>query len=86
MGRHKKETFYQLLQRKIREHGETVVEAMVQAANVNKPKDNSENCKRYRERHPDRAKNAAKNWFEKFKQEHGMSYATWYYRKKHSLL
>ena len=90
MGRRKKESFYQLLQRRIREHNEADAAKLAAKAKTDAepatPRKNGEYCKNYRKRHPEAAKNAAKKWFEQFKQEHGMSYATWYYRKKHGLL
>lgn len=86
MGRRKKETFYQLLKRRIREHGEAAFEAAQQAKKQPEPTSNAQNCKNYREHHPEKVKAAEKNWFENFKKEHGMCYTTYYYRKKHGLL
>ena len=90
MGRRKKESFYQLLQRRIRWHNEADAANLATkakpAAEPATTRKNGEYCKNYRKRHPDTVKKCAKKWFEKFKEEHGMCYATYHYRKKHGLL
>ena len=96
MGRRKKETFYQLLNRRIREHNEAAEAAQAakaaeaakaaQEAEERNKSTNASRCKTYRNRHLDSVKAAIKKWNEKFKAEHGMSYATFHYRQKHGLL
>lgn len=89
MGRRKKETFYQLLQRRIREHNEADQANDAKATAAAEPEKgtgNARHCRTYRNRHPDKVKNATQKWLENFKKEHGMGYSTYYYRKKHGLL